>query len=161
MSGCLEAAAVGYRRLAADERLSSRDRARAELWIGTALSKARQHEAAVRAMLPAIQAFDALDEPEDWSVAHQKLALAHRGAGAVDLALRHITTARDAGPAATPMQRVRLDTACAHILLSDRATTGNGLAMLDAAARLSSQFGLAHQAASIENIRCQYASAQP
>ena len=39
MAGQLQAAAQGYSRLADDERLSGRDRARARLWIGTALSK--------------------------------------------------------------------------------------------------------------------------
>jgi hypothetical protein len=43
-------AARAYARLAVDERLSARDRARARLWIGTALSKDGQHgHAATRA----------------------------------------------------------------------------------------------------------------
>jgi hypothetical protein len=39
MGGELQAAARGYARLVGDERLSGRDRARAQLWIGTGLSK--------------------------------------------------------------------------------------------------------------------------
>lgn len=75
MAGRLEAAASRYRMLATDERLDQRDRTRAQLWIGTALSKLTRNEAAVRHILPAIRAFEALDEADDWSVAHQKLAL--------------------------------------------------------------------------------------
>jgi hypothetical protein len=111
-------------------------------------------------MVPAVRAFEMLDEPDDWSVAHQKLALAHRGAGALDEALRHITIARDTGSVATPMQRVRLDTAYAHILLSDTVTCDNGIAMLDTAAQLSRDFSLAHQLTSIEGIRRQFVRSQ-
>jgi hypothetical protein len=48
---------------------------------------------------------------------------------------------------------VRLDTAYAHILLSDRATAENGMALLDNCAVLSSEYGLMHQFRSIELIR--------
>jgi hypothetical protein len=47
MGGGLQAAARGYARLADDERLSGRDRARSRLWIGTALS---EHGYATRVM---------------------------------------------------------------------------------------------------------------
>jgi hypothetical protein len=161
MTGRLEAAAHGYRRLMADERLSHRDKARAELWVGTALSKAGQHESAAQFMVSAIRTFETLDEPGDWSAAHQKLALARRGAGALDQALRDIGVARDTASAATPMQRVRLDTAHAHILLSDKATRDNGITMLDAAAELSRQFSLAHQLTSINGIRIRYLRSHP
>ena len=39
--------------LAADDRLSRRDRARARLWVGTAVSKAGNHDYAGRVMLEA------------------------------------------------------------------------------------------------------------
>ena len=153
MAGGLGAAAGRYRALAADQRLSPRDRARAQLWIGTALSKDGRHGAAAEAMLPALRSFESLDEQDDWSVAHQKLALAYRGGGDLSRSLRHIAIALDNGATNTPMQRVRLSTAHAHILLSDQATSGAGLSLLDQAATTSRQFGLAHQLASIASIR--------
>ncbi|MET9835334.1 WbqC family protein [Streptomyces lavendulocolor] len=79
MSGKLEMAARQYEHLAVDDRLSRRDRARSRLWVGTALSKDGQHDYATRVMLAATRDFEDLAEPEDWSVAHQKIALAHRG----------------------------------------------------------------------------------
>jgi hypothetical protein len=45
-----------------DERLSSRDRARSALWIGTALSKEGGHDYALRVTTAASQAFGELDE---------------------------------------------------------------------------------------------------
>jgi transcriptional regulator with XRE-family HTH domain len=77
MAGQLETAAAGYGELANDERLNGLDQARARLWVGTALSKRQQHEPAITASLDAIQRFEQLDAPEEWSAAHQKLALAY------------------------------------------------------------------------------------
>lgn len=153
MSGRLDAAARRYQLLSADERLSLRDRARAQLWIGTALSKDGQHGYAAQAMRPVLQQFERLDEHDDWSVAHQKLALAYRGVGDLNRALHHIDVALQNGVTDSPMQRVRLSTAHAHILLSDRATWDNGLSLLDEATQVSEQFGLAHQLTSIGSIR--------
>jgi hypothetical protein len=48
---------------------------------------------------------------------------------------------------------VRLDTAHAHILLSDSATSESGLHLLDQAATTSQQYGMSHQFVSIRNIR--------
>ncbi|MFJ9941515.1 helix-turn-helix domain-containing protein [Streptomyces erythrochromogenes] len=153
MSGRLESAAQQYQSLAGDARLSRRDRARAQLWVGTALSKSGSHGHASRFMLAATKEFEDLEEPEDWSVAHQKIALAHRGAGDLPRALRFIGLARSTAATDTPMQRVRLETAHGHILLSDPATRDDGLNILDKAARVACQFGLSHQLASIEGIR--------
>ncbi|MFG2989970.1 helix-turn-helix domain-containing protein [Streptomyces sp. NPDC048257] len=153
MSGSLEVAARQYESLAVDDRLSRRDQARARLWVGTTLSKDGSHTYATRVMLAATREFEDLGEPEDWSVAHQKLALAHRGAGDLANALHFIGIARRAATTDSPMQRVRLETAHGHILLSDRATRDDGLAILDKAAGLAGQFGLSHQLASIEGIR--------
>lgn len=153
MAGSLESAAEYYRQLAGDTRLHARDRARAQLWIGTALSKAGHHETATTMIQPVLRSFQTLDEPDDWSVAHQKMALAYRGAGQLDQALRHIDIALQHGVATTPMQHVRLNTAHAHILLSDGATRNAGFSMLDEAEALATQFGLAHQLASITAIR--------
>jgi transcriptional regulator with XRE-family HTH domain len=50
MSGKLEVAAHSYETLAVDDRLSRRDRARARLWVGTALSKDGNHDYAGRVM---------------------------------------------------------------------------------------------------------------
>ncbi|MFE1957264.1 hypothetical protein [Streptomyces sp. NPDC059479] len=153
MSGKLETAARHYETLAVDDRLSRRDRARARLWVGTALSKDGNHDYAARVMLAATREFEDLSEPDDWSVAHQKLALAHRGAGHRDQALRFIDIARRTGVTDSPMQRVRLDTAHGHILLSDPATRNDGLRILDDAAKLATEVGLSHQLGSIESIR--------
>lgn len=153
MSGKLEVAARHYETLAVDDRLSRRDRARARLWVGTALSKDGNHDYAVRVMLAATRDFEDLSEPEDWSVAHQKLALAHRGAGDLTKALHFIDIARTTGTPDSPMQRVRLDTAHGHILLSDPATRDDGLHVLDHAAKTAAQYGMSHQLRSIEGIR--------
>ncbi|WP_331731280.1 hypothetical protein [Streptomyces sp. NBC_00073] len=153
MSGRLESAARAYEHLAVDDRLSRRDRARSRLWVGTALSKDGQHDYATRVMLAATRDFEDLAEPEDWSVAHQKIALAHRGAGDLAAALHFITVARSSAATDAPMQRVRLDTAHGHILLSDPATRDDGLHVLDKAATMAARFGLSHQLASIESIK--------
>lgn len=153
MSGELESSARHYELLAGDQRLSPRDRARARLWVGTALSKEGDNEYATNAMTAATRAFEDLGEPEDWSVAHQKLALAHRGAGDLKQALHYIDIARTTGTVDSPMQRVRLDTAYGHILLSDAATRNDGLSVLDQAAQVARQYGLSHQLRSIEGIR--------
>jgi transcriptional regulator with XRE-family HTH domain len=153
MSGQLETAARRYQTLAVDDRLSRRDRARARLWVGTALSKDGNHDYAARVMLAATREFEDLSEPEDWSVAHQKLALARRGAGDLGSALHFIGIARSTAATDSPMQRVRLDTAHGHILLSDPATRDDGLHVLDDAAKLAAKYGLSHQLRSIEGIR--------
>ncbi|MFJ3954679.1 helix-turn-helix domain-containing protein [Streptomyces libani] len=153
MSDHLDLAAREYESLAVDDRLSRRDRARARLWVGTALSKDGNHDYATRVMTVATREFEDLTEPEDWSVAHQKLALARRGAGGLTGALYFIDIARRSGTADSPMQRVRLDTAHGHILLSDRATRDDGLVILDQAAKMAAQYGLVHQLRSIEGVK--------
>ncbi len=153
MGGELQTAARGYARLADDERLSDRDRAQSRLWIGTALSKHGEHAHATSVMSEAAREFEDLGEAEDWSVAHQKLALAYRGAGNLTEAQRLITVAGASGTTGTPMQMVRLSTAQAHILLSDTGTHAQGLALLDETARLALDSGLSHQLRSIESIR--------
>ncbi|OKH95710.1 helix-turn-helix domain-containing protein [Streptomyces uncialis] len=159
MAGDLEIAARRYERLAVDARLSRRDRARAKLWVGTALSKDGEHDYAARVMMTATRDFEELAEPEDWTVAHQKLALAHRGAGNLVQALRFIGIARDTGIAESPLQRVRLDAAHGHILLSDPATVDDGFRRLDQAATLAAEFGLSHQVRTIGTIRTMTAGA--
>jgi hypothetical protein len=156
MSGNVEPAAARYQVLSGDDRLDARDRARARLWLGTALSKKRHHDPALRAMSMAIREFEAIEEPEEWSVAHQKLALAHRGAGDLTSAAQWIDVALSHRTPDSPLQRVRLDTAHAHILLSDPQTARNGLALLDQAIRVASTFGLTHQLGSIDTIRAAY-----
>ncbi|MBP2404622.1 helix-turn-helix domain-containing protein [Streptomyces syringium] len=156
MSGQLGNSARQYEGLAADPRLSLRDRARARLWVGTALSKEGNSHYATRVITIAAQEFEDLGEPEDWSVAHQKLALAHLGTGDITRALHCIDIARQSSTADTPMQRVRLDTAHGHILLSDRGTQDDGMSVLKQAARTADHYGLNHQLRSIERIRRTY-----
>ncbi|WP_237047967.1 hypothetical protein [Lentzea guizhouensis] len=153
MNGRLDLAARRYEALTVDARLSPRDRARALLWVGTALSKKGVNVHAVKVMTEAIHRFEQLEEPEDWSVAHQKMALAHRGAGALGAASSYLDVALTNRSADSPMQRVRLHTAHAHVLLSDHATSADGLRLLDEAARTSRRFGMFHQLTSIEAVR--------
>jgi tetratricopeptide (TPR) repeat protein len=156
MSGHLEPAATRYRTLSGDDRLSRRDRARALLWVGTALSKKGSNTYAARAMTHAIRDFEALEEPEDWSVAHQKLALAYRGANDLTNAARCIDVALTHRTPDSPLQRVRLDTAHAHILLTDPRTADHGLTLLGHAAGVSQAFGLTHQLTSINKLRIRF-----
>ncbi|RSM90674.1 transcriptional regulator [Kibdelosporangium aridum] len=153
MAGQLQSAAERYEVLADDERLSQRDQTRAQLWIGTALSKDGNNGYAVHVMQAATERFEELEEPDDWSVAHQKLALAYRGAGDLGNALRFIDVALSHRSPDSPMQHVRLDTAHAHILLSDKETSHSGLNLLDQAASTAREYGMSHQLGSIEGIR--------
>jgi hypothetical protein len=155
MSGELGRAASQYEALAVDERLGRRDRARARLWVGTAVGKDGHHDHAIQVISAAIGEFEDLGEHDDWSVAHQKLALAFRGAGQLAKAARFIGIARDAATLESPLQRVRLEAAHGHVLLSDRATRDYGLAVLDRAADLAARRGLSHQVRSIEGIQAQ------
>lgn len=153
MSGQLESAARNYEALADDTRLSRRDRTRARLWVGTALSKDGRHDYATRVMQAAIRDFEDLGEPDDWSVAHQKLALARRGAGDLTTASRYLDISRTTGTPESPMQRVQLTTAQAHILRTDPATLDDGLRLLDEATGIAARSGLGHQLRSIEAIK--------
>jgi transcriptional regulator with XRE-family HTH domain len=164
MAGHLEPAARRYHELAADTRLSGRDRARARLWVGTALSKEGLNAQAVRVMRDAAHQFELLDEPEDWSVAHQKIALAYRGGGRLDEALKCIDVALGSAVDDSPMQRVRLSTAHGHILITDPKTRAHGIVLLGQAADLAGQYGLTHQQRAITAIRSeadQRSSARP
>jgi transcriptional regulator with XRE-family HTH domain len=155
MSGVLDRAAAGYDRLSTDERLSQRDRARALLWTGTALTKQGLHTEAAERMASAVIAFDDLGEVEDWAVAHQKLALVHRATGLLDQAHAALSAAAATGTTATPLQQARLWTARGHVLLSDRATAAEGEAVLSEALALTARYGLGHQRRSIDAIRAQ------
>ncbi|MEW1864608.1 hypothetical protein OG896_02475 [Streptomyces sp. NBC_00669] len=153
MSGRLTPAATRYQQLTDDERLGSADRARALLWIGTALAKDGRNTFAIQVMGQAAERFVELDEPEDWATAQQKLALAHRGAGDLTRALAYIDTARSNGRFESPLQRVQIDTAHGHILLTDRATRSAGNDVLDRASEIARQYGLNHQLRSIKSVR--------
>jgi uncharacterized SAM-binding protein YcdF (DUF218 family) len=158
MSGGLEASARQYELLADDARLGALDRARARLWIGTALSKKSRltedrSDATIAAIKRAIQDFETLDEPDEWRVSHQKLALAYLGAGDPIKAAEAIDIAATGNHLGSPLQQVRLSTAQAHILCSDAASRGSGFALLDQTYALAEKFGLAHQMISIRRIR--------
>lgn len=153
MAGRLTIAATRYEQLTDDERLGAADRARALLWIGTALSKDGRNEFAIQVMRQAAELFEQLGEPEDWATAQQKLALAHRGVGDLTQALAYIDTARSNGRFETPLQRVQIDTAHAHILLTDPDTRSGGHAVLDRASDIATRYGLKHQLRSIKTIR--------
>ncbi|WP_431895945.1 helix-turn-helix domain-containing protein [Nonomuraea sp. bgisy101] len=153
MAGRLTTAAHQYEALAVDDRLSPRDRVRARLWVGTALSKGGEHDYAARVMAVAIRDFEDLNELDDWSVAHQKLALARRGAGDLTAALQLIDVARSTAATDSPLHQVRLNTAYGHILISDPATVHDGLKALDRAAQVATSVGLVHQLRAIEDVR--------
>ncbi|AXK34815.1 hypothetical protein DVA86_21340 [Streptomyces armeniacus] len=153
MSGRLAYAASRYGVLAEDERLSKCDRVRARLWIGTAVAKQGHNESAIALMRAAARDFYDLAEPGEWAVSQQKLALAHRGAGNLARALSCIETARSAGRPNSPLEHVQLDTAHAHILLSDPATADEARATLDRTAATAGRHGLKHQLRSITTIR--------
>lgn len=153
MAGQLTPAATLYQQLTDDQRLGSADRARALLWIGTALAKDGRNEFAIQVMGQAAERFEDLDEPEDWATAQQKLALAYRGVGDLTRALAYIDTARSNGRFETPLQRVQIDTAHGHILLTDPATRSAGHAVLDRASDTATRYGLKHQLRSIKTVR--------
>ncbi|MEV8609489.1 helix-turn-helix transcriptional regulator [Amycolatopsis sp. NPDC051373] len=161
MAGAHECAADHYSLLADDQRLSERDRTRSLLWVGTALSKCGRSNEAVLFIDPAIRSFDELDEPVDWSIAHQKLALAHRGAGKLDAALAAMDVALANRALDTPMQQVRLDTAQGHILLSDARTAPAGVKLLEESAALAERYGMMHQLESIQSIRLAFEGQAP
>lgn len=157
MSGELERSAQRYQELSTDPRLSVLDRARARLWIGTALTKVPESAGiekttAVGVIESAISEFEELDEPDEWNVGHQKLALAHLALDRRDDAHRHIDIAQAAQGTSTPLQKVKLDTARGHILMSDRETRSEGLATLEHCRDFAGAHQLSHQVASIERI---------
>jgi len=156
MGGELESSARGYEGLSRDERLNGRDRALALLWVGTALSKVSRPDATAHAidmMVIASETFERLDEAADWSVAQQKLALAHRARGDLGRALSFIDLAERNRINDSPLQLVRLNTARAHILLSDPATRSEGLRIIGGAREMATLHGLRHQLDSIGRIR--------
>jgi hypothetical protein len=52
----------------------------------------------------------------------------------------------------SPLQRVKLDTARAHILLADKATRDSGLMLLDRSRTHAMKHKLTHQVTSIDRI---------
>ncbi|MEV6527093.1 hypothetical protein AB0M43_34705 [Longispora sp. NPDC051575] len=156
MTGHLALAARRYAELANDPRLGALDRAHARLWVGTALTKNPQPHllpVAVSAIEDATRVLEDLGEPDEWSIATQKLALAYRAAGKTGAAVRHIEIALAHRPTDSPLQQVRLDTAHGHILLSDPATAEHGYCVLASAEATAGRYGLSHQVRAIQGIR--------
>jgi tetratricopeptide (TPR) repeat protein len=157
MSGEIEQSARAYQVLADDQRLNPLDRARARLWIGTAVTKSsrlseEKVDVAIGAIGCAVEEFESLDEPDEWSVAHQKLALAHLAAGNPDAAHRYMDVAVANGRDDSPLHRVKLDTARAHILLADKATRESAFVLLERSRTHAIKHKLTHQVASIDRI---------
>ncbi len=157
MSGEIEQSARAYQMLADDHRLNPLDRARARLWIGTALAKSsrlsdEKATVAITAIGDAIEEFEDLDEPDEWGVAHQKLALAHLAAGSPDTAHRYMDIAVANSRDDSPLQRVKLDTARAHILMADKATRESAVMLLERSRLHAIKHKLTHQVASIDRI---------
>jgi hypothetical protein len=107
---------------------------------------------AVAAMTAASDAFERLDEAADWSVAQQKLALAYRARGDLGRALMFLDIAERNRISDSPLQHVRLNTARAHILMTDRATHDEGLRVIASAREIAMTHGLHHQIESIQRI---------
>jgi hypothetical protein len=161
MGGELESSARSYELLSQDSRLSERDRALAVLWVGTALSKvgrADATECAVNMMTTASETFERLDEAADWSVAQQKLALAHRARGELGRALWFIDLAERNRIIDSPLQFVRLNTARAHILLNDTGTCAEGIRVIERAREMAAMHTLRHQLDSINRIYAEMAT---
>ncbi|MFI9580970.1 hypothetical protein ACIHCQ_03850 [Streptomyces sp. NPDC052236] len=127
MSGKLEVAAHHYETLAVDDRLSRRDRARARLWVGTALSKNGRHDYATRAMQAATRDFEDLTEPDDWSVARRTMG------DWLDDWLASKKTRRTTTNGYASHIRVHLKPRTGHIRL-DRLNVGHLVEMFDAIA---------------------------
>jgi tetratricopeptide (TPR) repeat protein len=153
MSGEVSTAAAMYRQLANDQRLRDYERAQARLWIGTALTKAGDIAPAVREIEAASREFEEQGEPDDWGVAHQKHALAHLAAGDLAKATRSIGIAMSYRHNDSPLEQIRLDTAHGHVLVMDKRTRAEGLAVLDQAREQASRHGLMHQLQWILKIR--------
>lgn len=81
--------------------------------------------------------------------------MAYRRGGQLSQAMECIEVAASAA-AATVLQRVRLWTVRGHMLIADAASVDDGDRVLDAAWRLASEYGLAHQRRSIETMRAQH-----
>jgi hypothetical protein len=164
MNGDLTGAVASYRAFAVDDRLRDSDRTLARVWAGRALSKLPDKAstaAAVDLLTRASVEFERQDEAGYWAFAQQKLALAHRARGDLSRAHRHINNVIGYGVAASPMQQVRLLTAHAHILVSDRRTQEDGDLAFDKAQQLAARYGLGHQLASITAIRAAVDRATP
>jgi DNA-binding transcriptional regulator YiaG len=160
MGGELESSARSYEAFTSDARLSARDRGLALLWMGRALSKVRDPDVtgqAIGMLRAAGETFERLDEAADWSVAQQKLALAHRARGDLGLASRFIDIAVRNKVDDSPMQHVRLNTARSHVLLTDPETRADGLRVLDGVREVAALHGLRHQLDSIAKIRAEMA----
>jgi hypothetical protein len=126
MSGQLEGSARHYEQPARNERLSRRDRARARLRVGTALSRWALATTPPRSWRPPSVSSRHLVRRRTGPWRTSSWPRAHRGAGHLDQALHYIGIARTTGTVDSPMQRVRLDTAYRHMLLSDAATRRTG-----------------------------------
>lgn len=108
------------------------------MWGGTALSKHGLNDEAVSCIVPVILRFEQLEEPQDWSVAYQTLALARRGAAdlgvasaAIEVALNNaLVRCQCGGPGSIPLT---------YLSCSDVVTAASGLALLDAAAATASR----------------------
>lgn len=124
------------------------------LWWGRALSKrAETLDYSIGVLTQASETFERLDESAYWSVAQQKLALAHRARGDLGRAAAFIEVAQRSRVDGAPLQLVRLNTARAHVLLSDPQTRREGDRVLGSARETALSYGLRHQLDNIERIR--------
>lgn len=161
MNGDVPDALRGYRSFALDERLRPLDQILARVWAGRALSKLSDpaaRAASVGLLTAACEDLERHDEAGHWAFAQQKLALAYRAQDEFALAVRHVETVLRYGLAASPMQRVRLVTAHAHVLAGDEHSGAESERAFNTAHQLASRFGLGHQLASINAIRADLAS---
>lgn len=141
-----------YRAAQRDERLSPIDKARGLLWQGTVLTKQHQPEQAIPAILAAIEAFERSESATDWENAHQKLALAYVHAAHFDLAAQAFEIALASIVQQTPLQRVQLTVARAHLSIT-AGQQDAGVRLLDAGEALATEHHLHHQLGAIQTLR--------
>lgn len=145
-------ALTAYRAAQHDDRLSPVDKARALLWQGTVLTKRRRSDQAIPTILTAVEAFERTESAADWEGAHQKLALAYVHAARFDLAAQAFEIPLASSTKQTPLQRVQLAVARAHLSI----TAGQQEAackLLDQSEVLAREHDLHHQLTAMQGLR--------
>lgn len=141
-----------YRAAQHDDRLSPVDKARGLLWQGTVLTKQRQPEQALPSIRAAIEAFERNESATDWESAHEKLALAYVHASHFDLAAQAFQIPLASSTKQTPLQRVQLTVARAHLSITAGQQEA-GAQLLDQSEGLAREHDLHHQLSAIQALR--------
>jgi len=153
MTGHLTAARRSYLRLSqsTDESVFDFDRERARLWIGTVLTKQDDGESALVPILQSISHFAEVGDNRMQGNAYQKLALAQLKSDHPNLAQSAIEFAEEYSDASTPLARVRLMAARAHVARKCGARPFSD-SLFEEARTLAQANNLDHQVLSIETL---------